>query len=282
MNGTIAQLVALTCYGNTYLAGQATPQFYPTNSTVQFCERVSFVTCGTTFFGFGKPKETEVAHDPDSWFAYLKGRGAKGLRLSRTPQNKPGISDRMSSGFVGGGGYWEIDVILPKGEYEVWMARWEVGNQKAPDNRIWRVTYGRVLTGKADLFPMPELSSAIRELHESLKEVRLFSGQHKLDGFTKSFDDALDTIDTKGEKKHGYHQDIAPKGFLPAEAETLLDACQKAWVFGGMGSWNDMGFEGEEQKTYDRVSERLFQAVNNAIAQAATSSMKADRTNVGR
>lgn len=58
------------------------------------------------------------------------------------------------------------------------------------------------------------------------------------------------------------------------EAATLLDACQKAWVFGCMGSWNDMGFDGENQKTYDRVSERLFQAVNVAIEQAATSTNK--------
>jgi hypothetical protein len=49
-----------------------------------------------------------------------------------------------------------------------------------------------------------------------------------------------------------------------------------------MGSWNDMGFDGEEQKTYDLVSEHLFHAVNNAIAQAATSTMKDGRTTGGR
>jgi len=78
MTGTIAQLVALTCYGNAYLAGQTTPQFYFTNSTFQFCERVTFVTLGKTLFG--TLKETEVAHDPDAWLAYLKGRGANGFR----------------------------------------------------------------------------------------------------------------------------------------------------------------------------------------------------------
>jgi len=280
MTGTIAQLVALTCYGNAYLAGQTTPQFYFTNSTFQFCERVTFVTLGKTLFG--KPKETEVAHDPDAWLAYLKGRGANGFRLSLTPQNKPGISDRTSSGFVGGGGDWTIEVILPKGECELWMARWDVGDQKAPDKRIWRVTYGRVSTGTTVVSPAPDLTNAMRELGKSLKEVRSFAVQHKLEGFTKWFDDALDTIESKGERRHGYHQDLAPKGLLSAEAGTLLDACQKAWVFGGMGSWNDMRFDGEEQKTYDLVSEHLFHAVNNAIAQAATSTMKDGRTTGGR
>jgi hypothetical protein len=54
----------------------------------------------------------------------------------------------------------------------------------------------------------------------------------------------------------------------------LLEACQTAWVFGGMGSWNDLWFEGEDQGIYERVSERLFEAVNAGIEQAATSSRR--------
>ena len=279
MTGTIAQLVALTCYGNAYLSGQATPQFFPANSTCQFCERITYVTLGTSLFG--KPKETEVAPDPDAWFINLKKRGATGLRLSCTPQNRPGISDRMSAGFVGGGGSWTIEVLLPRGESEQWMARWGVGNQKAADKRIWRVTYGCVSVSKTVQTSAPDLPNVLRELQESLKEIRAFSALHKLDGFTRWFDDALDTIETKGEKRHGYHQDLAPAGILSSEAGTVLDACQKSWVFGGMGSWNDMGFDGEEQKTYNRVSDRLFQAVNAAIKQAATSTMKDGRTTGG-
>jgi len=115
------------------------------------------------------------------------------------------------------------------------------------------------------------LKLAAQDLEQSLQEVRAFSAKVKTDWFTKCFDDALDTLASKGSSRHGYHQDIAPKGFLTSESAMLLDACQKAWVFGGMGSWNDLGFEGEDQKTYERVSERLFQTVNAAIEQAATS-----------
>ncbi len=50
---------------------------------------------------------------------------------------------------------------------------------------------------------------------------------------------------------------------------------QKAWVFGGMGSWNDLWFEGEAQGEYDRVSDRLFQTVNEAIRAAANTSLAA-------
>ena len=46
----------------------------------------------------------------------------------------------------------------------------------------------------------------------------------------------------------------------------MLDACQHASVFGGMGSWNDQSFAGAEGEAYERVSERLFRALNRAIA----------------
>ena len=272
MNGVLAQLVALTCHGNAFLANPPETRFFPTNSTCQFCERVTFATMRTGFFG--KSKETEVARDPDSWFAQFKSRGALGFRLSRAPQNNPGIPDRMSAAFVGGGGSWTLEVLLPRGESEFWTARWEVGDQQAADKRIWRVTYVRVAVGKSQPFSARQLSECLRELEDSLKETRAFSATQNLDGFTKCFDDALDAIGTRGRNRHGHHQDLAPAGFLSEDAAILLDACQTSWVFGGMGSWNDLGFDGDEQKTYDRVSERLFQAVNLAIEQAATSSMK--------
>ncbi len=55
-------------------------------------------------------------------------------------------------------------------------------------------------------------------------------------------------------------------------ASYLLDTCQSAWVFGGMGSWNDMGFEGADQGEYDRVSEQLFAVLNETIQIAANAS----------
>lgn len=50
-----------------------------------------------------------------------------------------------------------------------------------------------------------------------------------------------------------------------------------AWVFGGMGSWDDMGFAGEAQKEYETVSKKLFQTLNEAIAVAASSTARSNR-----
>lgn len=276
MNGPIAQIVALTCFGNAFLADRPMNQFFPTNSTCQFCEKVNFVTLDKSLFG--KQKETLVASTPDAWFTYIKKRGATGIRLSRSTQDKPGISERMSAGFVGGGGTWTMEVLFPCKQSEFWIAKWDVGDQKAQDKKIWRVTYGRVAKGNTTPNMPINLQQVTKELADSLKDIRAFSDKHKLDGFTKCFDEALDTVSSDGKNRHGYHQDLAPSGFLSAESALLLDASQKSWVFGGMGSWNDMGFEGEDQKIYERVSERLFQTVNQAIEQAASSTMELGRT----
>ena len=79
----------------------------------------------------------------------------------------------------------------------------------------------------------------------------------------------MESLDSGGAKLHGFHKDLTVEGVGAPLAVCLLDACQSAWVFGGMGSWNDMGFEGVDQKDYDRVSQQLFAALNETI-QAAT------------
>jgi len=40
-----------------------------------------------------------------------------------------------------------------------------------------------------------------------------------------------------------------------------------------MGSWNDMGFDGGVQVEYERLSNQLFNLLNEAIEAAASSSM---------
>jgi len=53
-----------------------------------------------------------------------------------------------------------------------------------------------------------------------------------------------------------------------AELVVFPDASRSAWVFGGMGSWNDMGFEGAAREEYESVSEDLYQTVNDTIVAA--------------
>jgi hypothetical protein len=270
MNGPIAQFVALTCHANAFLRGRIVPRFFPSNSTCTFCDLIQFV-CVPKFL-LGKIREEEVANSPDAWFAYLKADNISAIRLSRTPRNQPMVSDRMSAAFVGGAGTWAMEAVQQNGKRALWLSRWEVWNQNAPERRIWRVCYGRVSDLQSSATPVTDLEAlAGRFRPRSL----IFTSSPKsisVERFTACFSKAIETLDSGGEKRYGYHKDLATDGCLSALAMRLLDACQSAWVFGGRGSWNDMAFDGEVQIEYDRTSERLFLTLNEVIQAAANAS----------
>ena len=273
MNGQIAQAVALVCHGNAVLRGMHSPPFWPTNSTAQFCDRISFGRFVRKWLG-GWRTET-VASTPDEWFVQMRQNKTPSLFLSHSPSSDSRFGDRITSAFVGGGGSWLIEAVGPDSRAHLWAARWSVWNKKAPERRIWRVEYG--IIGESKLSRLqPPLEDIQRELTGALEEIRDFALEQKLDNFTDCFDRALEALRSEGSKRFGYHKDLAPEGAMSSRAASCLDACQSAWVFGGMGSWNDLGFEGAIQGRYQQVSDRLFNVLNAAIVAASNDS--ADRS----
>lgn len=268
MIGPLAQIFALTCYGNASLGGKESPVFFPKNSTCQFCDSIKFVEFKKRWLT--RPKEVIIAGTPNEWISGLQRRMATGIELTRTPQNNLRISDRMSAGFVGGGGTWTMEVQRRNGRSQFWAARWEVWDQNAPENRIWRVTYGNVAEDQTKTRKMRHLSSVKRDFKASLESIYTFSEQQSFEGFTKCFADALRALDDP-DADVGYHKDLAVPDQLSDEAASMLKASMSAWVFGGMGSWNDIGFDGTTQKEYEKVSESLFNIMNEAIEVVANS-----------
>jgi hypothetical protein len=268
MNGPIAQLAALTCHANAFLAGRDIPEFFYSNSTCQFCDSIDFFETATD--DFGKPERRIVAESPDEWIHALPLREVDGVRLIFSPRNDPDISDRMSAGFVGGGRVWHMVVLRDDGMSEFWSEDWHVWNQEAPNRRIWRVSYLLESTEPRRSYVGRNLTIVKAALRDSLGEILEFSQRHTEGAFTTHFAEALRALDDP-EAEVGYHQDIAMPGQLNPDAKSLLKASGRAWVFGGMGSWNDMGFEGALQTEYENVSERLFEIVHEAIEAAVAS-----------
>ena len=264
MNGPIAQLVALACHGNGFLRrGPGTP-FFPDNSTCRFCDRVIFVERRRRWFAHDQ--ETRVAESPDAWFAHLARTGARGLRLSHGVRGVPRISDRMSAGLIGGGAVWTI-AARHDDAVRHWSADWEVWDRNAPEQRIWRVTYRRGSTDR----PQPlenDVAHAHVKLAEALQRIHAFAAAHDCSPFTESFRRALDSL-AAPYPLHGYHADLCPADVATTMSRALLDAAQSAWVFGGMGSWNDLGFDGDAAREYDEASALLYSAIQDAICAAA-------------
>ena len=269
MVGPTAQLVALACHFNGRDRRFRPVSFLLSNSTCKFCEQVHFVRQHRAWFG-RRTNWVTAAQSPDEWLEREARPGRKAVVLQQGI-NGSGISDRMSAGLIGGGGRWQLN-ITDERRMDVWEANWEVGNREAPDQRIWRVRYS-MIAENLTLVPPTQRSpmEIIPALRQALSDVLAFCEQHRIDSFGGYFRKAIECLSADDPFALVYHKDLAPEELLSLSAQQVLAACQAAWVFGGMGSWNDMAFEGQEQRRYEKLSDTLFTLLNEAIQSGANS-----------
>ncbi|MBK8839167.1 MAG: hypothetical protein IPO30_10830 [Hyphomonadaceae bacterium] len=272
MNGHIASAVALVCAGNQFLAGQNIEGFWPDAPVFNFMKLIEFRQPPSS----GKDADDFplVASDPMEWFEQLKP-WRRGLRLhqivpTRGPDQQLDVPDRMLAGFVGGGQRWLIEAA-GETESEIWEPFHRVGDQNDPERRIWKCTY--ILQWKApradvDADAGPTLDTAVAAFRKSLVHIETYARDEKYDNFADIFNEATDTIDAG---KPAIEQGDMGRftGFDDKQA-AIFEACSRAWVFGGMGSWNDLG--GGER--YDRVSQALYDSLNACIAALANSTFR--------
>lgn len=271
MQGEFSQIVALTTYGNWVLQGRGDPQsldLLNANSGFSFCASVQFVELPQN-----PPAKDEkiYADGPREFLDWLRSDGVESLRLSYLPSEGAGLADRLSSAFAGGGGRRLLAASGPAG-CDFWQSRWLVGDTSRADKKIWNVTYFRIARRPV---PPPagslDLSALKFRLKASLEDVAGFSRLQKLDNFTRLFENGLSRLESRDPLEGLDCRDIAPAGFLSLDAAQLIGASEAAWVFGGMGSWNDQFFQGETQTIYERLSEDLYRLVNDSIVAAANS-----------
>jgi hypothetical protein len=270
MLGTTAQLVALCCHFNGRARGAAARPFFPANSTCQFCEYIHFARPEAR--GSGESSSwVVVAQTPEEWLQQEAKPGRSAV-IVRARGDDPGISDRMFAGFVGGAGRWLL-ALTADGTRDLWEASWEVGNQSATDQRIWQVRYGLVAERVELALPQMQTVQALSaQLAKALRAIATFAEERRLDGFAACFRRAIRCLSGDDPFAEVAHKDLAPEGVLDLPAQRLLAACQAAWVFGGMGSWNDLSFDGADQTRYDKVSEKLYTLLNEGICASANAS----------
>ena len=271
MQGSIAQIVALVLFGNQYLSGTPVTDFWPSASVFQFDATVHFVVLS----GQTSPRtETVIAPDPMAWFDWLKAEKIAGLRLHFVPKSKTPKEDRAQAGFAGGGGRWLIEAIRDTQTSDFWEARWRLGDRAAADRKIWIVTYGRIAEGDRRRSEVdPPLAKLKDDFEQVLGEIAEFADQHDKANFAVSFRRGQALLYDQHPLAEGYHGDFVRSSRLSLEGAQLLGAAVAAWVFGGMGSWNDMSFEGEDQKRYDNLSDSLFVLLTRAITASANTTL---------
>jgi hypothetical protein len=274
MQGSIAQTVALAIHGNAALQGApefSGADFYPTNSTFRYCASVTYSDSRND--GGGIHPASRYADDPLAWISRIKREGARGLRVRYRASGGTQVPDRVMVGFVGGGGTWSIDEIGQRAG--CWQGLWQLGDRQRRDQKIWQVDY-RCVVG--DQPPASQPADDLDELKERfgscLRRAALFARSHKfLMTFSESLESGLSRLAAASPYDGLFHRDLAPPGFLPLSANQLLAAAQDAWVFGGMGSWNDVGSfsERDVQIQYEQLSEELYQLLNRVVVAGANS-----------
>lgn len=254
------QAMALVSHANALLGGDPVQDFYPGHRAFTHVEHVRFVDLERR-----KKRwiETPLASDPLDWFQQLKRAGCQGLRIKRIGTGSDDYPDRVMVAFVGGGGRWIVEPQYPDG-CDQWEGAWSWNKKKRPDQSPWRVSYGRIAR-RCQVLPdvKPDLPALAEDFAQILDEALAFAKKSEiLDWFSGHFELAMQMLQGQEALQN---QGLVRPGQLSESAERLLCAAQKAWVFGGMGSWNDVSFDGKDQDTYERISQRLFDLINSSL-----------------
>lgn len=268
MQGAISQTVGLTLYANEFLrtGNSATARnFWPASSEFQFCEYVKFVDI-TGRGENGEMRRVTLAEDPLAWFDYLKASGIHTLHYANAPVRSggPDMSPRMTAGFVGGGGRWLIEAVGPDGA-ELWEGVWEIGDKTREDRKIWQVTYLRFATGEPCRHKPITIATARNDVSRALEAALAFAQSKNISNFAACFQKGLDVFSAPEPLPAAYSGAAGAALNLPLPVRQLWGACSYGWVFGGMGSWNDMGFEGDEQQRYELYSDALYAALLQGV-----------------
>lgn len=266
MTGTLAQLISLVAYGNQYILNKDDRNSLPANhTTFQFCNRVTF-----SLPSDGDPSQDKslvvIAENPIKWFIYLAEQGCKALRLYyQGTDGSTGVQDHKLAGMIGGGGSWFIEVIHT--DYsDFWYGVWEVNRENAPDNQIWAVDYRLLQPRTAIRNQQLDLDMQKEKLAEALTEIEAFAYEMQVENFAKVFARANASLNDPHPEMGYYHTNLLPENNYSITARQTLFSAARAWVFGGMGSWNDMGFAAEySQQRYEQLSAKLYNAINDSV-----------------
>jgi hypothetical protein len=262
MTGILAQIIAITSFGNEYLKNGVLNNFYPENSTFQHCDTIDFREMRKKNI-FVSKKEFIIANNPLKWFEYLKKDDCIKLRLYYQTEKS---DDHKLAGLVGGGGNWYIECVYEKYS-DFWIGRWK--HDKEREKKPWIVTYGKAVEKQPTINQQFDIDKTKDELKIVLERITEFAFKETSETWGNIFEKAKKTLESKEPEKDFYHNDLIFNENYKLENRQLLMSASKAFVFGGMGSWNDMWLEPKEiEEKYNSLSAELYETMMKAIRSA--------------
>jgi hypothetical protein len=266
----ILRSIALVAVGNAALGGRDVSAFWPGSALFRHYKHTDFLIAR------GGDEYIPVAPDPLAWFAKLKAMGCKGLRLHTAPmQQREGIGpqkERMLVGMVGGGPRWLIEAVQPA-RAEIWEGFDRLGDREDPEQKIWRGAYLMLGASERQEDADRDIAGADSDVRTALIAIEALARDIPGAPFADDFANAIDALD--GATPSNPSLDFLNQTELGADARRLLAALAQGWVFGAMGSWNDIGVGEDLGARYEETSEALFLALQRAATAVANSTFRA-------
>ena len=243
VNGELAQCVMLTSYGNAYLHDAR-------RVSREVVDHVAFQHTKTIQFGLARPFDGVTAFR--KWVQSLKRGNVVRLWLTDSLAASGDLQAHNAEAFSNANPRGII-AEYPEANNGLWVPHW-----KFTRGSKWLVAYNCY---QAPALPQSEdLAAITRRLTKAIKSAKQFASgsfQNWVDWFQR----ALDAIELGRDSVQWF-----PSFGYSALCRQLMAGAASAWVFGGMGSWNDLWFEDKShQNVYTTVTEELYSAVCTAI-----------------
>jgi hypothetical protein len=259
MNGELAQLVALVSYGNAVLAGHLPDDDIDNDNTVG--------PTGTVCFAYSSGPRSVI-----EWVQHMRLQGVERIELDAVGQlgkeaDNESLPRHLRTAFSTTLG--PTIVAHTKRNSEVWRSESTVIPEAArTGDLVWHISYRQVYNGPRLALSHTSVADASRALQRSLTRIRQFAEVNGHLSWGEFFGAASSVLAGKTTSDDAWSQLAAGS---PPDAGVLLAAAAKGWAFGGMGSWNDLDFSGDDnaQANYNRVTSEHFQASLTAIDAAA-------------
>jgi hypothetical protein len=134
---------------------------------------------------------------------------------------------------------------------------------------LWKIEYwerdnASVVRG------FPSIETAYGDLQNALVEAQNFSERRKF-GWEKWFRKALQLLHDPTPVLP-FYADLLPSTVKNIKVRQLLAGTLQAWVFGGLGSWNDVYINDSSlEMEYQQISRSLYKAVMQSVGSVTNS-----------
>ena len=265
MNGELAQIIFLVAYGNLFLnGGEAEKVDLSANSIFQYVSSIRFAR-------YKSNQDTqgfEVANSVSDWFAFLHSVKVTRLWNIAFGWQRQDIPEHVAAAFSGGVPK-AIQADIPN-SFELWYPQWKTGGQSP---KPWLVEYRSLMFSNSHTLPMPAMSMVKNQLRKAVSQAEKFAKRSdvNISNWANQFTNSLELLESP-HPQIPFYSDLLPNIGFSLDARQILAAAVQSYVFGGEGSWNDVGFKKPEvNKEHERITKELYAAVKFAITMASNS-----------